>query len=36
MGEVNSGAQETGTAAGQVLEAANDLSQQAGSLRQEV
>ncbi len=36
ISDVNDGARETGTAAGQVLEATNDLSKQAADLRQEI
>ncbi len=36
INEVNDGAQETGTAAGEVLQATNDLSEQAVSLKQEI
>ena len=36
IGEVNRGAQETGSAASQVLEATHELSKQAGDLRGEV
>ncbi len=36
ISDVNQGAQETGSAAGQVLEATTDLSRQAADLRQEV